>query len=57
MTKRCPGYPPGTCLTDINRSRELCSYCWHTRQLAEDFTSDPRGPILRVMKPRGGLKP
>jgi hypothetical protein len=33
--KRCPGYPLGSCLTNIEVSRELCSFCEKTRRLAQ----------------------
>jgi hypothetical protein len=28
--KRCPGWPLGSCLTNIEEERELCSFCTRT---------------------------
>lgn len=49
MKRRCPGYPPGSCLTDTDLPG-LCSYCRRTRDAETRFTSGPAGPILIPMR-------
>ena len=41
--KRCPGYPLGSCLTNISKNRLLCSFCHGTfRAENRGFTTDGR---------------
>jgi hypothetical protein len=31
--KRCPGWPIGSCLTNIEAEREMCSFCTRTQKM------------------------